>query len=47
MASGIGGETVERITVKVLPFVMVTGLAVVLISFFPRLSLWLPSVMGY
>ena len=47
VASGIGGETVERITVKVLPFVMVTGLAVVLISFFPRLSLWLPSVMGY
>lgn len=47
VASGIGGETVERITMKVLPFVIVAVAAVVIISFFPGVSLWLPSQMGY
>lgn len=47
VASGIGGETVERIVVKVLPFVFVSTVALFLIAFFPRLSLWLPGLVGY
>ncbi|MEP6588831.1 MAG: TRAP transporter large permease [Polaromonas sp.] len=47
VASGIGGETVEKIIVRVLPFVFVSTIAVFLIAFFPKISLWLPSMMGY
>lgn len=47
VASGIGGETVERIVVKVLPFVFVSAAALFLIAFFPKLSLWLPGLVGY
>ena len=47
VASGIGGETVEKIVVRVLPFVFVSIVAVFIIAFFPKISLWLPSLMGY
>lgn len=47
VASGIGGEPVERIVVRVLPFVLVSVIAVFLIAFVPQLSLWLPRQMGY
>ena len=47
VASGIGGESVERITVRVLPFVLVTSMAVFTIAFVPQISLWLPGLMGY
>lgn len=47
VASGIGGEPVERIIVKVLPFAAAAAAAVFLIAFVPSLSLWLPSRMGY
>ena len=47
VASGIGGESVERITVRVLPFVLVTSIAVFIIAFVPQISLWLPSLVGY
>lgn len=47
VASGIGGEPVERIVVRVMPFVLVSTLALFLIAFLPQLSLWLPRLMGY
>ena len=47
VASGIGGEPVEKIIVKVLPFVFVATVAVFLIAFVPQISLWLPSMVGY
>lgn len=47
VASGIGGESVERIVVRVLPFVLVSTIALFLIAFFPSLSLWLPGLLGY
>lgn len=46
-ASGIGGETVEKIVVRVPPFVAVSTATVFLIAFVPKLSLWLPKQMGY
>lgn len=47
VASGIGGESVERIVVRVLPFVAASSVMVWIIAFFPQLSLWLPRLMGY
>jgi C4-dicarboxylate transporter DctM subunit len=47
VASGIGGQPVEKIVVKVLPFVFVTTVATFVIAYVPRISLWLPSLMGY
>jgi C4-dicarboxylate transporter DctM subunit len=47
VASGIGGETVEKIIVRVLPFVAVSTIAVFLIAYVPALSLWLPGLVGY
>lgn len=47
VASGIGGEPVEKIIVKVLPFVLVTTIATFLIAYIPEISLWLPRQMGY
>jgi C4-dicarboxylate transporter DctM subunit len=47
VASGIGGEPVEKIIVKVMPFVLVSSAAVFLIAFVPQISLWLPSMLGY
>jgi len=47
VASGIGGETVEKIIVRVMPFVLVSTVAVFIIAFFPALSLWMPGLVGY
>ena len=47
VASGIGGEPVEKIIVKVMPFVFVSTIAVFIIAYVPQISLWLPSMMGY
>jgi C4-dicarboxylate transporter DctM subunit len=47
VASGIGGQPVEKIVVKVLPFVFVTTVATFVIAYVPQISLWLPSLMGY
>jgi len=47
VASGIGGEPVEKIIVKVLPFVCVATIATFLIAYLPQISLWLPRQVGY
>ena len=47
VASGISGMTVERIVARVLPFTLVSVMALLLIAYVPELSLWLPRVMGY
>jgi C4-dicarboxylate transporter DctM subunit len=47
VASGIGGEPVEKIIVRVMPFVLVAIVAVFLIAYVPQISLWLPSMVGY
>lgn len=47
VASGIGGASIEEISVKALPFAAASITAVFVIAFFPKLSLWLPSIMGY
>ncbi|MCL4775163.1 MAG: TRAP transporter large permease [Burkholderiaceae bacterium] len=47
VASGIGGSSVEAITVRALPFMLAATVAVFLVAFFPEISLWIPRVFGY
>ncbi|MDO4636913.1 MAG: TRAP transporter large permease [Lautropia sp.] len=47
VASGISGMTVEQIVVKVIPFTLISVVALLIIAYLPRLSLWLPSLTGY
>lgn len=47
VASGIGGSSIEEISVKALPFAGASVFALFMIAYFPEISLWLPRVLGY
>ncbi|MDO5102002.1 MAG: TRAP transporter large permease [Lautropia sp.] len=47
VASGISGMTVEKIVAKVVPFTLISVLALLIIAFIPDLALWLPRLVGY
>lgn len=47
VASGIGGASIEEISLKALPFAGASIVALFLIAYFPQISLWLPSFLGY
>lgn len=47
VASGIGGSTIEDISIKALPFALMSIAAIFIIAYVPELSLWLPSLLGY
>ncbi len=47
VASGIGGASIEDISVKALPFAMMSIIAIFIIAYVPEISLWLPSLLGY
>lgn len=47
VASGIGGASIEEISLKALPFAAGSVAAIFLIAYVPEISLWLPRVMGY
>ena len=47
VASGIGGSTIEEISVKALPFALTSIVAIFIIAYVPEISLWLPSLLGY
>ncbi len=47
VASGIGGATIEDISVKAIPFAITSVIAIFIIAYFPQISLWLPSMIGY
>lgn len=47
MASGIANLSIEEISLKAVPFSMVAVIAVFIIAYVPRISLWLPRLMGY
>ncbi len=47
IASGIGGVTLEEISLKALPFCAVTIGVIFLMAYFPDLVMWLPRTMGY
>ncbi len=47
IASGISKISIEEISVRALPFAAINVIAIFIIAFFPKLSLWLPSLFGY
>jgi tripartite ATP-independent transporter DctM subunit len=47
MTSGISGVRLEALSLAVLPFVLWMIAVVVLIVFFPWLTLWLPKLLGF
>ena len=46
IASSVGGETIERISAKILPFLGVLILDIIIITYFPSVALWLPRATG-
>lgn len=47
IASGISNSTIEEISIKAIPFAIVSIVAVFLIAYVPQISLWLPRLLGY
>ncbi len=47
VASGIGGASIERISLAGIPFAILATAAIFIIAFFPQLSLFLPGLLGY
>ena len=46
MASNISGVPLKEVSVKVVPFIVASLVALALVTFIPTLSLWLPNLMG-
>lgn len=47
VASGISNTPLEQVTIKALPFAMVSTLAVLVIAYVPQIALLLPRLLGY
>ena len=47
LASRIAGISVERISVAVIPYLIALTLCILLFTYVPAISTWLPSLMGY
>jgi C4-dicarboxylate transporter DctM subunit len=47
VASGIGGSSIEDISVKAIPFAIMAVVAVFIIAYVPGISLFLPRLLGY
>lgn len=47
IASGISGVSIERISLRAIPFAIASVCAIFIIACFPQLSLWLPRMLGY
>ena len=46
MASNVGGISLKEVSVKVIPFLLASIVALIAITFVPALSLWLPDLIG-
>ncbi|GHU03620.1 hypothetical protein FACS1894158_02410 [Betaproteobacteria bacterium] len=46
IASSVGGETIERISARIVPFLTVLIIDILLITYIPSISLWLPKTVG-
>lgn len=47
VASSISDTPIEEVTARALPFALISTLAVLLLAFFPQITLLLPRLMGY
>ncbi|MFA9423203.1 MAG: TRAP transporter large permease [Sedimentibacter sp.] len=46
VACNISGIPLKEISKKVLPFILASLIALIMITFIPQISLWLPSILG-
>ncbi len=46
IASSVGGESIERISAKIAPFLLVLILGIILITYVPEISMFLPGIRG-
>jgi len=46
VASNISGVSLKEISIKVIPFLLASIVALILITYIPGISLWLPNLMG-
>lgn len=46
VASSVGGITIEKVIKAIIPFLIVMFIALILISYIPSISLWLPSLLS-
>jgi C4-dicarboxylate transporter DctM subunit len=47
VACGISGATIEEVTPRLLPYLLVLFAMLVLITLFPSITLFLPRLLGY
>ena len=47
IASGISGISIERISLRAIPFAIASVTAIFIIACFPAIALWLPRTLGY
>lgn len=47
IASGISGVSIERISLRAIPFAVASVTAIFIIASFPAIALWVPRVLGY
>lgn len=47
VASGIGKTTIEDISLKAIPFALMSVIAIFIIAYVPAISLWLPGLLGF
>lgn len=47
IASGISGVSIERISLRAIPFALASISAIFIIASFPAIALWLPRMLGY
>lgn len=47
IASGIADTSIEEISLKAIPFSIVSTIAVFIIAYVPEITLWLPRMLGY
>jgi TRAP-type C4-dicarboxylate transport system permease large subunit len=47
VACTVGGTTIDRVTRPLLPYLAVMFGVVLLISYIPIISLWLPRLLGF
>jgi len=47
VASKMVGTSLERVSIHVLPHILAISICILLLTYFPVISLWLPKLMGY
>ena len=47
VACGIAKISLERISVAVIPFLIVEIVTLLIVTYWPFLTLWLPNLLGY